>query len=125
MVDLFELVLNSPYSNTLIRQYTLTAISKLFMRISETASGTGSAQRERIRTIITHYSDSQDLEIQQRAVEFDSLFSRTDLVGGVLEHMPVPELRTTIMGTSECFWVVLIRFGVRAITTRLITQHSL
>jgi AP-1 complex subunit gamma-1 len=42
-----------------------------------------------------------DLEIQQRAVEFAALFAQTGIRGGVLEEMPPPEVKSTVVGTGE------------------------
>ena len=48
--------------------------------------------------MLAGFSGNLELEIQQRAVEFGSLFSRGDVRAGVLERMPPPEIRATIMG---------------------------
>jgi len=49
---------------------------------------------------LAQYTTTLELELQQRAVEFVSLFSLGDLREGVLERMPPPELKATIMGTG-------------------------
>jgi AP-1 complex subunit gamma-1 len=100
IVDLFELVLNSPYTNTLIRQFVLTAASKLSARLAELSSSTQQVQQDRIAVMLAGFSGNLELEIQQRAVEFGSLFARGDVRAGVLERMPPPEIRATIMGTG-------------------------
>lgn len=99
IIDLLEVVLNSPYANTLIRQYTLTSLSKLVVRFNEASQAPSCPAAEKAKEILARYGTSQDLEIQQRSVELGVLFSKGELVGGVLEHMPPPELRATIMGT--------------------------
>lgn len=101
IVDLFQLVLDSPYANTLIRQWTLMALAKLAIRFAEAGTPSASVQQERITEILAGYSEATELEIQQRAVEFGQLFTKADVIGGVLEHMPAPELKATIMGTGE------------------------
>lgn len=102
IVDLLQSVLDSPYSNTLVRQYTLTALSKLSVRFAEISSPTASLQQDRIREILAGYSGNLDLEIQQRAVEMGTLFQQNGgLDRGVLEHMPMPEIKATIMGTGK------------------------
>lgn len=98
IVSLFEMVLSSPYVNSLIRQFTLTALSKLAVRFAEVNSPTASAQQDRIRELLSTFTASSDLEIQQRSVEFGQLFTHGELIGGVLEHMPAPEIKPTIMG---------------------------
>ena len=99
IVDLFDLVLNSPYANTLIRQFVLVAASKVSARLSELSTPSQSTQRDRIAVMLAGFSSNLELEIQQRAVEFASLFSRNDVKAGVLERMPPPEIRATMMGT--------------------------
>lgn len=95
LVDLMETVLNSPYINTLSRQFVLTAITKISSR-----PGTSKAQTDRICEILEGYTTNPALEIQQRAVEFINLFAQTDIRAGVLEQMPAPELKATVMGTG-------------------------
>ena len=46
---------------------------------------------------------SPELELQQRAVDFASLFSLGEMRIGVLEQMPPPELKATVMGVGEIF----------------------
>lgn len=99
VVDLMETVLQSPYSNTLVRQFVLTALAKLSERFSEVNSPNQAAQQERISAIVASYSSNLELEIQQRSVEFGNLLIMGDIKAGVLERMPPPEVRATIMGT--------------------------
>jgi len=94
------MVIKSPYANTLIRQYTLTALSKFAIRLNEASVPDTMKRVEKIRDILGRYAESQDLELQQRSVEYEALFTKGDLVNGVLEHMPAPEIRATIMGTG-------------------------
>ncbi|KAL9713670.1 clathrin associated protein complex large subunit [Leucoagaricus gongylophorus] len=94
VVDLLISTLDSPYANNLIRQFVLAAITKISSRTT-----TSSAEQDRIAEILAQYTTTLELELQQRAVEFVSLFSLGDLREGVLERMPPPELKATIMGT--------------------------
>ncbi|CAK9779672.1 Adaptor protein complex AP-1 gamma subunit [Cutaneotrichosporon oleaginosum] len=96
VVDLFETVLNSPYANTLVRQWVLTALAKLTERFSEVGLN---SQQERVSALVAGYSSNLELEIQQRSVEFGNLLITGDLKQGILERMPPPEIRATIMGT--------------------------
>ncbi|KAK0202959.1 adaptin N terminal region-domain-containing protein [Desarmillaria ectypa] len=93
LVDLLLSILDSPYANYLTRQYVLSAITKMAARPT-----TSAAQQERISEVLTQYTTSPELELQQRAVEFASLFNLGELREGVLERMPLPELKATIMG---------------------------
>ncbi|KAJ1027870.1 hypothetical protein NDA13_003323 [Ustilago tritici] len=93
VVDLLSSVLDSPYVNGLIRQFVLTSLAKLHTRLSD------STEQSRIEQIIGNYESSVEVEIQQRSVEFASLLRRSDIREGVLESMPPPEIRQTVLGT--------------------------
>lgn len=86
-------ILDSPYANFLIRQFVLAAITKMSSRPT-----TSHTQQERIATLIAGYTTNPELEIQQRSVEFANLLALGDLKSGVLERMPAPELKATVMG---------------------------
>ena len=88
--------MDSPYANYLIRQFVLAAITKIAAR-----STTSSAEQDRIAEMLAKYTSSPELELQQRAVEFASLFTLGDTRVGVLEQMPPPELKATVMGVGE------------------------
>lgn len=92
-------MLNSPYADSLTRQFVMTALAKLSVRISELSTPNQNTLQDRIAVILASFSSSLELEIQQRAVEFGSLFSMREFKMGVLERMPPPEIRATIMGT--------------------------
>ena len=93
ILDLIISILDSPYANFLIRQFVLAAITKISSRPT-----TSPAQQERIATLIAGYATNPELEIQQRSVEFANLLALGDLKSGVLERMPAPELKATVMG---------------------------
>lgn len=99
LVDLMEAVLNSPYVNTLIRQFVMTALAKLSTRFAEVQTPSAAAQQERISGLVAGYATNLELEIQQRSVEFGTLLLMGDVKMDVLERMPPPEIRATIMGT--------------------------
>ncbi|KAG8891356.1 clathrin associated protein complex large subunit, partial [Tulasnella sp. 417] len=94
LVNLLETVLNGPYINTLSRQFVLTALIKLSARPIITP-----AQQERITGIIGSYATNPALEIQQRSVEYINLFNQPEIRSGVLEQMPAPEIKATVLGT--------------------------
>lgn len=52
--------------------------------------------------MLAGYTTNPELELQQRAVEFASLFSLGELRVGVLERMPPPELKATVTGVGTC-----------------------
>lgn len=94
LVDLLLSILDSPYANYLTRQFVLTSITKMSARPT-----TSLAQQERIVNVLLSFATSPELELQQRAVEFASLFN-LDVRAGVLERMPPPELKATVMGVG-------------------------
>ena len=79
----------------------LTALTKLSSR-----STTGPVQQERIQNLLLSYATSPELEIQQRAVEFASLFNLGQIREGVLERMPPPEVKQTVYGYGMNFTLV-------------------
>ncbi|PPQ67704.1 hypothetical protein CVT24_002760 [Panaeolus cyanescens] len=93
LVDLILSILDSPYANYLIRQFVLASITKIAAR-----STTSPAEQDRIAEVLAKFTTSPELELQQRAVEFASLFSLGDTRIGVLEQMPPPEIKATVMG---------------------------
>lgn len=100
LIDLILSTLDSPYANSLTRQYTLSSITKISSRPT-----TSRTEQDRIQEVLTKYVTSPELELQQRAVEFAGLFNLGSVREGVLERMPPPELKATVMdvGSSDCF----------------------
>lgn len=90
------LTLDSPYANYLTRQFVLTALTKIASRPT-----TSLAQQERTQALFATYTTSPELEIQQRAVEFANLYNLGDIRSGVLERMPAPELKQTVIGVGR------------------------
>ena len=95
VLDLLLSALDSPYANHLIRQFVLGGITKMASRHTTTAP-----QEARIADVLAQYTTNPELELQQRAVEYASLFTLGDLKVGVLERMPPPELKATVMGVG-------------------------
>ncbi|GAA5973047.1 hypothetical protein JCM11641_000382 [Rhodosporidiobolus odoratus] len=93
VIDLLEKILVSPYTNTNIRQFVLTALTKLSTRFSQPD------QLARLAKALHQFDTSVELELQQRAVEFGKLLQLESIKGGVLERMPPPEIKATVMGT--------------------------
>jgi AP-1 complex subunit gamma-1 len=93
IVDLLEVIMVSPYVNGTIRQYVLTATAKLSTRFAPSSD-----QQARLRALLGRFNSSVEVELQQRAVEFGELLG-SSVSAGVLERMPLPELKATVMGT--------------------------
>ncbi|KAH9962628.1 Adaptor protein complex AP-1 gamma subunit [Russula dissimulans] len=93
IIDLIISILDSPYANHLTRQFVFASITKISSRPTTSAN-----QQERIAAVLAGYTTNPELELQQRAVEFASLYSLGELRVGVLERMPPPELKATVTG---------------------------
>src|ERR1700733_5414367 len=69
IIDLILSILDSPYANHLARQFVFASITKISSRPT-----TSNNQQERIAAVLAGYTTNPELELQQRAVEFASLF---------------------------------------------------
>ncbi|XP_035750309.1 AP-1 complex subunit gamma-1 isoform X3 [Egretta garzetta] len=88
VLDILESVLISNMSASVTRGYALTAIMKLSTRFTCTVN--------RIKKVVSIYGSSIDVELQQRAVEYNALFKKYDhMRPALLERMPVMEKITT------------------------------
>jgi AP-1 complex subunit gamma-1 len=96
LVELLISIIDSPYANYLTKQFVLAAVTKISSRRT-----TSPAEQDRIAELLAKYTTSPELELQQRAVEFASLFTLGELREGVLERMPPPELKATVMGVGK------------------------
>ncbi|CAG8554471.1 10937_t:CDS:10, partial [Paraglomus brasilianum] len=87
VAELIETILAGPYANQVIREYALTALMKLTARLADPNV------IRRIRAIIEQYNASIEVEIQQRAVEYENLFQFEAIRQSVLDRMPIPEVK--------------------------------
>lgn len=87
IVSLLDTILESSYATEIVREYTVNALMKLTTRLSS------SAEIDRIRRILDSKSQSLNMEVQQRVVEYNKLFGYDSVRKGVLEKMPPPEIR--------------------------------
>ncbi|XP_053451159.1 AP-1 complex subunit gamma-like 2 isoform X5 [Nycticebus coucang] len=84
VLALLEKVLQSHMSLPATRAYALTALMKLSTRLR--------GDNKRIRQIVSIYGSCQDVELQQRAVEYNTLFRKYDhMRTAILEKMPLVE----------------------------------
>ncbi|XP_061109759.1 LOW QUALITY PROTEIN: AP-1 complex subunit gamma-like 2 [Conger conger] len=82
VLDALETVLQSHMSAPATRGFALTATMKLSTRITNNV--------DRIRSVVSIYGSCIDVELQQRAVEYNALFKKYDhMRAAVLERMPV------------------------------------
>ncbi|XP_078393925.1 AP-1 complex subunit gamma-1-like [Cetorhinus maximus] len=70
VLDVLETVLQSHMSLPATRGYAMTALMKLSTRIHENV--------DRIRKVVSIYGSCLDVELQQRAVEYNALFKKYD-----------------------------------------------
>lgn len=87
IVDLYTTILNSTYANQVVTEYIITSAMKLSTRMGD------QSQIERIRRLMASRTADLSVEIQQRAVEYGNLFGYDAIRRGVLERMPVPEIK--------------------------------
>ncbi|XP_030785837.1 AP-1 complex subunit gamma-like 2 isoform X2 [Rhinopithecus roxellana] len=84
VLALLEKVLQSHMSLPATRGYALTALMKLSTRLQ--------GDNNRIRQVVSIYRSCLDVELQQRAVEYDTLFQKYDhMRAAILEKMPLVE----------------------------------
>ncbi|KAL0602803.1 AP-1 complex subunit gamma-like 2 [Plecturocebus cupreus] len=84
VLALLEKVLQSHMSLPATRGYALTALMKLSTRLH--------GDNNRIRQVVSIYGSCLDMELQQRAVEYDTLFRKYDhMRAAILEKMPLVE----------------------------------
>uniref|UniRef100_A0A3Q2DRQ1 Adaptor related protein complex 1 subunit gamma 1 n=1 Tax=Cyprinodon variegatus TaxID=28743 RepID=A0A3Q2DRQ1_CYPVA len=92
VLDVLEGLLVSNLSTPVTRGYSLTAIMKLSTRFSSV---------NRIKKVVSIYGSSIDVELQQRAVEYNALFKKYDhMRPALLERMPIME-KTASNGPTE------------------------
>uniref|UniRef100_A0A8C4HN74 AP-1 complex subunit gamma n=1 Tax=Dicentrarchus labrax TaxID=13489 RepID=A0A8C4HN74_DICLA len=77
VLDALETVLQSHMSSPATRGFALTATMKLSTRITDNV--------DRIRSIVSIYGSCIDVELQQRAVEYNALFRKYDHMRFVLK----------------------------------------
>ncbi|MEE6500348.1 hypothetical protein FKM82_003749 [Ascaphus truei] len=88
VLDLLESILVSNMSTSVTRGFALTAIMKNSTRFNNTVN--------RIKKVVSIYGSSIDVELQQRAVEYNALFKKYDhMRSALLERMPIMEKSMT------------------------------
>ncbi|QBZ54211.1 hypothetical protein PoMZ_09906 [Pyricularia oryzae] len=87
IIDLFSTILESNYATQVSTEYIVTALVKLTTRLTDMS------QNDRIRKLLQAHQTSLDVEVQQRAVEYDNLLAYESIRNGVLEKMPPPQIK--------------------------------
>ena len=83
IVDVCEEILSENELPLGCYEYTLTALAKLSTRFP--------SQAARIHVLLDKHSNSVELEIQTRSVEYGKLFDHSSLKGEILKHIPAIE----------------------------------
>ncbi|EFA84585.1 clathrin-adaptor gamma chain [Heterostelium album PN500] len=83
VIDLIDSILKNASTNQTTRQYALTSLIKLSSRFSQSSLN-------RIKNMIDNFKININLELQQRACEYSSLFG-LDLKSSILDRMPAIE----------------------------------
>ncbi|XP_053401363.1 AP-1 complex subunit gamma-1-like isoform X2 [Mercenaria mercenaria] len=88
VVKVLQKGLENNNSTSVTKEYCITALMKLSTRFSVT--------RDSILDITSRYSSSTQVELQQRAVEYTSIFRKYDhMRSALLEQMPLMEINRT------------------------------
>lgn len=93
LLELLSSLLESVYATPSVREYVLTALAKLHTRIQDPT------QQQRITSLLAQYRESIDTETQKRALEYQELLRQASIRDGVLEPMPIPEMRKLSLAT--------------------------
>ncbi|KAI8898318.1 adaptin N terminal region-domain-containing protein [Globomyces pollinis-pini] len=97
-------ILNGPYATSFVMEYGVNALVKLAARFKQ------DDVLMKIKSVIKSLKVNIDVEIQQRAVEYDQIFNLdADTRFALLEHMPVLESAVTeeaLKGTGTAAGVV-------------------
>ncbi|KAH9270457.1 hypothetical protein BSLG_001245 [Batrachochytrium salamandrivorans] len=86
VVDLIVVILRGPYATAFVKEYAITCLVKLCTRFSD------KSVIDYIKNMISKYRVNIDVEIQQRAVEYEQIFTLdNETRAALMEHMPVLE----------------------------------
>jgi len=90
VVAMAKYIARHDQATAVTKGYALTALLKLRHKLE----GLSVDRDEKITSILEHFRDAQQIEVQQRSVEFVSLFSATDWGARqkILKPMPVPKI---------------------------------
>ncbi|KAK3748665.1 hypothetical protein RRG08_000897 [Elysia crispata] len=84
VISLLERILINNNSSVVTKEYAITALMKLSSRFTDCSL--------RLQQVISQYGSSTNVELQQRSVEYSSLFVKFDhMRPALLEHMPLIE----------------------------------
>jgi AP-1 complex subunit gamma-1 len=89
VVDLLERIVKSPSTLSTTKDYVVTAAMKLTTRLTNPSSV------QRLRQIILSFQNNIDVELQQRAIEYSTIFKWDNIRKQLLERIPVQEVVRT------------------------------
>jgi AP-1 complex subunit gamma-1 len=86
ILDMFDGMLRGPYATGLVKEYAVTALVKLTCRVRDEGVQRG------LKELVMKYRTSMDMELQQRAVEYTTLWALSkDERLALLERVPMLE----------------------------------
>eukprot|EP01088_Endostelium_zonatum_P015138 TRINITY_DN3590_c1_g1_i2.p1 TRINITY_DN3590_c1_g1~~TRINITY_DN3590_c1_g1_i2.p1 ORF type:complete len:932 (+),score=317.67 TRINITY_DN3590_c1_g1_i2:115-2910(+) len=91
VVGIMEYIIKDPNTESRTKQYVVQSLLKMTERLASSGQASDVA---RVEDMIREWKTSLNVEIQQRACEYDSLVARSDsedLKHQVLQHLPPPE----------------------------------
>nr|XP_037284482.1 AP-1 complex subunit gamma-1-like isoform X1 [Rhipicephalus microplus] len=87
IIDFYEKMLSNNQVQLVTKEYAVTSLMKLSVRFASSAP--------RIKKVVDAFGGNMNVELQQRSIEFSSLFSKFDhLRGSLLERMPPMESKS-------------------------------
>lgn len=88
VIDIYEKILSSNQTTLITRQYVVTSLMKISVRFKDAAP--------QVKKVLDCFGSNLDVELQQRAIEFSTLFSKhSNLLCSLLERMPQMETKSS------------------------------
>jgi len=91
IISKIKIILNHDKSSDTVKGYCLTALMKILHQF-------GDDYEDKIRELIDKHQECVAIELQQRSVEYQSLFDNTNnrIRSEILKPMPLPEMKSII-----------------------------
>lgn len=93
LLDLFKQILSNIATRTSTKRQVLTALLKLTTRLPGSIG--------ELKALISQYETHINVELQQRAVEYEKILDVPQLPGQLLMRIPAPEVKAMIAATTE------------------------
>ena len=93
LIDLFRQILSNIATKTSTKRQVLTALLKLTTRLPGATAD--------LKALIAQYETHINVELQQRAVEYEKILELPQLPSQLLMRIPAPEVKAMIAATTE------------------------